>query len=74
MSATATQTTSLNQSFWATVGRQFRKKKVAVISFYIAFFLAVVAVLAPFLANEKPIVCQALFIFRYLSKLGSILV
>jgi peptide/nickel transport system permease protein len=48
----------LDQSFWATVGRQFRKKKVAVISFYIAFFLAVVAVLAPFLANEKPIVCQ----------------
>jgi peptide/nickel transport system permease protein len=58
MSAIATQPKQLDQSFWATVRRQFRKKKVAVISFYIAAFLALVAVLAPFLANEKPIMCQ----------------
>lgn len=47
-----------NQSYWATVGRQFRKKKTAMVSFYITMFLAFVAVSAPFLANEKPIVCQ----------------
>ncbi len=58
MSAAVTTNQSLDQSFWATVRRQFRKKKVAVISFYIATFLAAVAVLAPFLANEKPIMCQ----------------
>ncbi len=46
------------QSYWATVGRQFRKKKVAVASMYIACFLALVAVLAPFLANEKPLMCK----------------
>jgi peptide/nickel transport system permease protein len=47
-----------NQSYWAGVKRQFRKKKIAVFSFYIAGFLALIALLAPLLANEKPIMCQ----------------
>ena len=47
-----------NQSYWAGVKRQFRKKKVAVFSFYIACALGFVALFAPFLANEKPIVCK----------------
>ncbi|CAN5190752.1 ABC transporter permease [soil metagenome] len=47
-----------DQSFWATVRRQFRKKKTAMVSFYITAFLAFVALMAPFLANEKPIVCK----------------
>ncbi|MFN8276534.1 MAG: ABC transporter permease [Chitinophagales bacterium] len=46
------------QSYWAYVKRQFRKKKTAVVSLYIVVFLAVIAVLAPFLANEKPLYCQ----------------
>jgi peptide/nickel transport system permease protein len=46
-----------NQSYWAGVKRQFRKKKIAVFSFYIACALGLVALFAPFLANEKPIVC-----------------
>jgi len=49
---------SNDQSYWAFVRRQFRKKKTAVFSLYIVFFLVVVAVLAPFLANEKPLVCK----------------
>jgi len=50
--------TDSNQSYWAGVKRQFRKKKVALFSFYIACMLGLVALLAPFLANEKPIVCK----------------
>ena len=46
------------QGYWAFVNKQFRKKKTAVISLYIVIVLAVVAVLAPFLANEKPLVCK----------------
>ncbi|MFN8321621.1 MAG: ABC transporter permease [Chitinophagales bacterium] len=47
-----------DQSYWAYVRRQFSKKKTAVISLYIVIFLAVIAMLAPFLANEKPLVCK----------------
>ncbi|MCW3127750.1 MAG: transporter permease [Bacteroidetes bacterium] len=47
-----------DQSFWAYVKRQFRKKRTAVISMYIATFIGLVALLAPFLANEKPLVCK----------------
>src|SRR5437763_1343851 len=46
------------QSYWAFVRKQFRKKKTAVISLYIVIVLAIVAVFAPFLANEKPLVCK----------------
>lgn len=45
------------QTYWAGVKRQFRRKKVAVVSLYIAVFLGGVALFAPLLANEKPIVC-----------------
>ena len=46
------------QGYWAFVNKQFRKKKTAVISLYIVVALALVAVFAPFLANEKPLVCK----------------
>ena len=46
------------QGYWAFVWKQFRKKKTAVISLYIVAVLALVAVFAPFLANEKPLVCK----------------
>ncbi|MFN8309541.1 MAG: ABC transporter permease [Chitinophagales bacterium] len=49
---------SNEQSYWAYVKRQFRKKKTALFSLYIVIFLAIVAVLAPFLANEKPLYCK----------------
>ena len=46
------------QGYWAFVWKQFRKKKTALISLYIVIFLALIAILAPFLANEKPLVCK----------------
>ncbi|MCW5906800.1 MAG: ABC transporter permease [Chitinophagales bacterium] len=46
------------QGYWAFVRKQFRKKKTAVVSLYIVIFLAIIAILAPFLANEKPLVCK----------------
>lgn len=58
MSSKDTLNKQKNQSYWATVGRQFRQKKTAMVSFYITLFLAFVAVTAPFLANEKPIFCK----------------
>lgn len=55
--STPTNNIKSNQSFWAYVGRQFRKKRTAVVSLYIAGFIGLVALLAPFLANEKPLYC-----------------
>jgi len=46
------------QGYWAFVWKQFRRKRTAVISLYIVVVLAVVAIFAPFLANEKPLVCK----------------
>jgi len=45
------------QDYWAYVKRQFKKNRRAVISAYIVMFMALVALFADFLANEKPIVC-----------------
>ena len=47
-----------DQRYWSYVRRQFRKKKTAFYSLYVVAFLACVAILAPFLANEKPLVCK----------------
>lgn len=55
--AAATQQKN-DQSYWAFVRKQFRKKKTAVFSLYIVIVLTIIAVLAPFLANEKPLVCK----------------
>lgn len=52
------QKKELDQRYWAYVKRQFRKKKTAVFSLYVAGFLCVIALLAPFIANEKPLVCK----------------
>ena len=48
----------LDQRYWSYVKRQFRKKKTAVFSLYVVIFLASIAILSPFLANEKPLVCK----------------
>ena len=47
-----------DQSFKAYVIRQFKKNKLALFSFYFASFLALVALFADFLANEKPIAAK----------------
>ena len=46
------------QSYWSNVKRQFKKNKRAVFALYVVGFLAVIAVFADFLANEKPIICK----------------
>ncbi|MEZ5007274.1 MAG: ABC transporter permease [Chitinophagales bacterium] len=47
-----------DQSYWFNVKRQYRKNKRAVFAMYVVFFLALIAIFADFLANEKPIVCK----------------
>lgn len=47
-----------SESYWAIVGRQFRKNKLAVFSLRILYVLLFVGLMADFLANEKPIVCK----------------
>jgi peptide/nickel transport system permease protein len=48
----------VNQSFWSLVRHQFKKNKIALASLYIVFFLFSVAILADFLANDKPIMAK----------------
>jgi peptide/nickel transport system permease protein len=47
-----------DQSFWANVKKQFKKNKLAVYSLRFIYILAFIALLADFLANEKPLVCK----------------
>jgi len=48
----------LNQSYGAYVKRQFKKNKRALFSLYFILFLALIAIFADFIANEKPIVAK----------------
>ena len=45
----------LKQDYWSYVKRQFKKNKRAVFSAWIVFILALVAIFADFIANEKPL-------------------
>lgn len=46
------------KSYWSYVKRQFKKNRRALISLYIIGFLALIAIFADFLANEKPILAS----------------
>lgn len=46
------------QSYWQNVKRQYKKNKRAVFALYVVGFLALIAIFADFLANEKPIICK----------------
>jgi peptide/nickel transport system permease protein len=46
-----------SQSYWKMVGRQFRKNRIAVYSLRLVYALLFVALLADFIANEKPLIC-----------------
>lgn len=50
--------TGRNESYWGNVKRQYRKNLRAVFAMYVVIFMAIIAVFADFLANEKPIVCK----------------
>jgi peptide/nickel transport system permease protein len=45
----------VGQSYWSLVKHQYRKNKMAVVAFYVVIILIAVALLADFLANNKPI-------------------
>lgn len=47
-----------NESYWSIVKKQFKKNKIAVWSLRIVYIFVIVAALADFLANEKPIVAK----------------
>jgi peptide/nickel transport system permease protein len=47
--------TPKSQSYWAIVFRQFKRSKMALVGLFILVLLGGVALLAPFLAGEKPI-------------------
>jgi ABC-type microcin C transport system permease subunit YejE len=48
----------IKQDYWSYVKRQFSSNKRALYSMYIVFFMALIALFADFLANEKPIYCH----------------
>lgn len=47
----------LKQDYWSYVKRQFKRNKRALFSLYVVGFMALIAIFADFIANEKPIVC-----------------
>jgi len=46
------------EGYWSLVALQFRKNHVAVLGFIAVFFLLVIAALADFIANDKPLVMR----------------
>lgn len=44
-----------SQGYWAIVWRQFRKRRLPIVSLGLLILLFLVAILAPFIAGEKPI-------------------
>lgn len=46
------------QSYASLVKHQFRKNRLAVLSFYFILFMFGIAIFADFLANSKPIICS----------------
>lgn len=47
-----------DQTYWSLVKKQYKKNKLGIIALYVVYFLVLVALLADFLANNKPIVCK----------------
>jgi len=45
----------VHNTYWKMVGYHFKKRKLAVIGLWITIFLFIVAICAPLLANDKPI-------------------
>lgn len=47
-----------DQSFWNNVKKQYRRNKMAMFAYRFIICLAVLALLADFIANEKPLACS----------------
>jgi len=46
------------QTYWSLVKRQYRKHKLAVIALWFILFMCLVALLADFIASDRPIACS----------------
>lgn len=57
------------ESYWDLVLRQFRRNRLAVISFFFVLALFSIAIGAPFLANNKPLVLQGVYRDAYRDRL-----
>ena len=49
------------ESYWGLVLRQFRRNRLAVVSFFFVVGLFLIAIAAPFLANDAPIVLRGAY-------------
>src|ERR1035437_3843426 len=49
------------ESYWDLVLRQFRRNRLAVVSFFFVLGLFLIAIAAPFLANNAPIVLRCAY-------------
>ena len=49
------QNTNENFSFKKYAWRQFKKNKIALVSLYLLFLLIIIAVFAPYIANDRPL-------------------
>ena len=48
----------IKQDYWSYVKRQFSSNKRALYSMYVIIFMAMIALFADFIANEKQIYCE----------------
>ena len=62
---TASETARGGESYWDLVLGQFRKNRLAVVSFYFILLLFLIAVAAPFLADNRPIVFHGAYRSMY---------
>jgi peptide/nickel transport system permease protein len=61
------------QSQWSLVLREFRKRKLAVVSWWVILLLVTVSIFAPFVANNKPLYYHGINRFDYRESLRTIL-
>ncbi|HUG18104.1 MAG TPA: ABC transporter permease [Planctomycetaceae bacterium] len=65
MNQSISQTHVIEQSQWTLILREFRKRKLAVISWWVIILLISISVFAPFLANNKPLYYRGANRFEY---------
>jgi peptide/nickel transport system permease protein len=61
------------QSQWALVLREFRKRKLAVVSWWVILVLITISIFAPLIANNKPIYYRGINRFEYRESLRTIM-
>ena len=64
-SAPAGSPEGIHESQWALVAREFKKRRLAVISLCVIILLATISVFAPFLANDRPLAYRGYNRFDY---------